>query len=193
MQAESLTLRSAHQRPVLATRARLEIPLGSAAEEGTLTFAPGWEFAWTWDEGLKIAGSAHLRWPALGIRTPILLGRVGLEVRSSLLTAVDGEDQVVVGLALDDASNHDVRPLQSQLVERLNDAIRVKSVPGAWLNDEATGRWLALPATLDALSAVGVDVPPSRVVVTRDAHALVTAFVACEPTPFDPLRQREER
>ena len=61
----------------------------------------------------------------------------------------------------------------------------MKSVPGAWLNDEATGRWLALPATLDALSAVGVDVPPSRVVVTRDAHALVTAFVACEPTPFD--------
>jgi hypothetical protein len=193
MNAETRLLPTTHDRPAPTGRARLEIPLGRLNDPGQLTFAPGWDFVWRSDEGLQMVGSAHLEWAFLGIRSPVLMGSIALTVRPSLSLGPNGDNEVLLGLSVDDVSPREKRPLRERLIARLNSAIRAEAAPLPCPADGAIGRCLGISATLDALDAFGVHVSARRVSVTRDALALVASFAACEPDAFESLRQGEER
>jgi hypothetical protein len=130
------------------------------------------------DAGLRVVCKAKLHWPVLGFKVPVTLHSVQVLVRPHIMKE-DGHDQLVFPVEIEHADFAGLPDsIDARVTETVNQALLRKHVELKWDFASTLSHVFALPASLEQLRAIGLEVVWGEVRITTESLGLAVAFRA---------------
>jgi hypothetical protein len=129
------------------------------------------------DRGVRVTCKASVRWTIIGIHVPITLHTVQVLLRPEIVKHEGGKDTLVMRLVIEDADLAGVPAfLDEKIRHKVNDVMKTKHVQLTWDFGEMLTRSVGLPATLQPLQSLALEVAWGKVKVTDEAMVLAISF-----------------
>jgi hypothetical protein len=130
------------------------------------------------DQGLRMTTSARIHWPILGIAVPINIDPLRVMIRPAIVRTPGG-DALYLSLEIENADVAGVPAFADQaIVDKINGEHAERNVDIAWAFSEMLSHRFDLPATLEPLESLALNVAWGKVRVTEEAMVLAVSFHA---------------
>ena len=150
----------------------------SLADQGHLELTDPREISLVAGVGLRLSCKAKLRWPVLGIDVPISLNSLTLLVRPEIAKSAPGES-LLFKLEVEHADFARLPTMiDARITDKVNQTLVAKHVELVWNFTESLSHAFLLPASLQPLHAVALNVVWGQVRVTHEALVLAISFQA---------------
>jgi hypothetical protein len=150
----------------------------SLADQGHLEITDPREISLVAGVGLRLACKARLRWPVLGIDVPISLNALTLLLRPEIAKSTTG-DSLLFKLEVEHADFAGLPTMiDTRITDKVNQTLIAKHVELVWNFTESLSHAFRLPASLQPLHAVALNVAWGQVRVTHEALVLAISFQA---------------
>jgi hypothetical protein len=158
----------------------LSVQLGASDSEHYLLLSAATAVSLVEGRGLRFTCNAQIRWPVLGMDLPINVEALTVLVKPSV---AEGSESLVLGVELEHANVSWVPALiDAKIVQAVNDALEMKSRELSWNFTKTLSHEFPLPALLQPLRALDLNVAWGKVRVTAEALVLVVSFRAAAVT-----------
>jgi hypothetical protein len=133
------------------------------------------------DAGVRVACTAHLRWPVLGLNVPVRVKALEVLVRPSIETR--GEHPSLVFTLIIERADIAWAPalIEGSVMERVNRELAEQHVELTWNFAGTLSHAFDLPFALRTAATLGLEVVEGKVKVTEAALGMSVAF-ACTVT-----------
>lgn len=153
----------------------LSVHLGPADSEHYVLLSAATGVSLVEGRGLRITCNAQIRWPVLGMDIPINVEALTVLVEPSV---PEGGEALLLGVKLEHADVAWVPALvDAKILDAINDALK-KSGDLSWNFTKTLSHEFSLPAMLQPLHALDLNVGWGKVRVTNEAMVLVVSFHA---------------
>ena len=130
------------------------------------------------DVGLRVTCKAKLHWPVLGIQVPVTLHSLTAVAKPQIAETSTG-DRLVFTFNVEKADFAGLPDVvDEKITEKINEALVRDHVALEWDFTDTLSHVFPMPATLDHLEALGLQVAWGEVRVTPDAVVFAVSFHA---------------
>jgi hypothetical protein len=154
----------------------LSVHLGDSDSEHYLLLSAATAVSLVEGRGLRLTCDAQIRWPVLGMDVPINIQSLTVLVEPSV---PEGSGSLVLGVQLEHANVSWLPALiDAKIVEAVNHALETKGRELSWNFAQTLSHEFPLPAVLQPLRALDLNVAWGKVRVTAEALVIVISFRA---------------
>jgi hypothetical protein len=149
---------------------------GGAAQY--IELATATDLALVADQGLRMTTQARIHWPVLGITVPIKIDPLGVMIKPRIVKT-RGEDALSFTLEIEHAEFAGVPAFGDRAItDKINSELRERHVDLAWAFSATLSHRFNLPALLEPLDSLALNVAWGKVRITDEAMVLAISFHA---------------